>query len=171
MNKTYKANKNHPELKEGTVVRFDTYIGEWFTECNLVLGYISPEYKPEWYDEVVQEDFCDSCTLMPGVVCGGCGSVCTNEKINLYVDSISIEQPTVSDEVVEGKHFTEGFCCHSCMKKHWDVEPTVSDDEVDIVLDEISDIVSDGGTQFSSTYRKVDPHKLATYLAKLEKRV
>ena len=62
MNKTYKTNKNHPELKEGLLFRYMDCgsVSHWgyTTEDGrkeTMWDSYSPENKPEWYDEVEEE--------------------------------------------------------------------------------------------------------------------
>lgn len=59
MNKTYKANKNHLFLKEGTLVYYSEALFRWNIRYNIhysefeqsVRNLYSPEQEPEWYDE------------------------------------------------------------------------------------------------------------------------
>ena len=63
-NKTYKANKNHPFLKDVSEVYFSEFSHVWRVEygngmpaCELP-QFTSPDNHPEWYDEVVE---CKDC--------------------------------------------------------------------------------------------------------------
>jgi hypothetical protein len=58
MNKIYKANKNHPFLKEGIKVIIAPEAGYCVMSKNAIHkihGDDNPYNKPEWYDEVVEE--------------------------------------------------------------------------------------------------------------------
>lgn len=54
MNKKYKANKNHPELKEGVEVFYSGEFSDcWITRnCFKIPEDYEPPNKPDWYDEV-----------------------------------------------------------------------------------------------------------------------
>jgi hypothetical protein len=135
MKKTYKANKNHPELKEGTIVKYDVYIDEWVTNCYLELGYTSPECQPEWYDEVVEEPTASKDEETQGMV----------DRLHRLAN-----------------HLTKINQTQTIYNK----ETTISDNEMESVLNEIceEEFVNDG-------YYKLSVLRLATYLAKLEKRI
>jgi hypothetical protein len=97
MNKTYKANENHMEEITGTLVEWSSAHNRWMAK-GQELFVVSPNDKPEWYDEVVEE-------------------------------------------------------------------PTVSEDEVQNVLLQIAE------ADTAEMDMVLDVYKLATYLAKLEKRI
>ena len=102
MNKTYKVNKNHKFYKQGCVaerigkdkwVLLEDYanLSQYAViESMMIMEDLSPNTKPEWYDEVVEKTdeqekqiTCWECNRLVNV-CGNCD-----------------EEPTVSDDEVE----------------------------------------------------------------------